>query len=418
MNFRKNDFLRKLKELSDKAVQFGLEHSKIVYPVILIVFVAVIVLVALTIGNKEAGLPQDGVNPEQISDNVSGANEIPLPETALEHNAYADVNTLIVSYYEAVANGDVDAVTRISNNVEDAEKKRIAELSKYVESFPTVEIYSKPGPVEGSHLAYVYTLVKFEGYDTLVPGMQAFYICKNEDGSLYINEGEEEAYIMEYIQGVSLQDDVVELYNKMTVEYNELLLSDEQIGIFLQELAKQIDIAIGEEIAAEMAGEQNVSDNEEVSDGESEANDSQEPVQEPQENVPRTAKATTTVNVRSSDSETADKLGKLEGGTKVTVLEIRANGWAKITYEGKDAYVKAEYLDIAEPGESAEGVTTTGTVTVLTNVNVRSEASESAEKLGIVAGGESLELIEKMSNGWCKVKYNGQIGYVKSDYVQ
>ena len=32
--------------------------------------------------------------------------------------------------------------------------------------------------------------------------------------------------------------------------------------------------------------------------------------------------------------------------------------------------------------------------------------------------GTKLELIEKMDNGWSKVKYNGQTAYVKSDYVE
>jgi len=414
MNYIKNNLLPKIKEFGSKAVQFVLEHSKIVYPIILIVLVAVIVVVALSLGNKDTSLPENKIAGEDISDNVVEDDSIALPETALEYNAYADVNALILSYYEAVANGDVDKVTSISNNVEDAEKKRITELSKYVDSFPGVEIYSKPGPVDGSHLAYVYTTVKFVEYDVLVPGMQAFYICKNEDGSLYINEGEEEADIMEYIQGVSLQDDVVELYNKMTVDYNNTLLENEQVALFLQELAKQIDIAVGEEIANEISQQQEVSANEEAVATEGEAVTTEEPATE-EEAGPRTAHATTTVNVRSSDSETADKLGKLESGAKVTVLETRANGWAKITFEGKDAYVKAEYLEIAE---SATGVQTVGTVTVLTNVNVRAEASTSAERLGMVVGGDTLELIEKMDNGWCKVKYDGQIGYVKSEYVE
>lgn len=415
MNYIKDNLLPKIKELGSKVARFVLEHSKIVYPIILIVIVAVVVVFALSLGNKDTALPENNITGEDISDNTAESDSIPLPETALEYNAYADVNALIVSYYEAVANGDVDKVTSISNNVEDAEKKRITELSKYVESFPGVEIYSKPGPVEGSHLAYVYTTVKFTEYDVLVPGMQAFYICKNEDGSLYINEGEEEANIMEYIQGVSLQDDVVELYNKMTVDYNNTLLENEQMALFLQELAKQIDIAVGEEIANEISQQQEVSANEEAVPTEGEAVVTEETTEEPEEAGPRTAHATTTVNVRSSDSETADKVGRLESGAKVTVLETRANGWAKITYEGQDAYVKAEYLEIAE---SADGVAVTGTVTVLTNVNVRAEASQSAERLGMVVGGDTLELIEKMDNGWCKVKYDGQIGYVKSEYVE
>jgi uncharacterized protein YgiM (DUF1202 family) len=80
--------------------------------------------------------------------------------------------------------------------------------------------------------------------------------------------------------------------------------------------------------------------------------------------------------VRSSDSEQADKLGKVVGGTKVQVQEVRVNGWTKIVYEGGDGYIKSEYLQMEE---SAEGLETIGTVTANTNINVRSAASEEAE---------------------------------------
>ena len=131
------------------------------------------------------------------------------------------------------------------------------------------------------------------------------------------------------------------------------------------------------------------------------------------ETGPIYATATTTVNVRSSDSEQAEKLGKVSGGSRVQVQEVRVNGWTKIIYEGKDGYIKSEYLQLEE---SADGLETIGTVTATTTVNIRSAANETAERLGVLAGGESLSLIAN-EDGWCKVNYNGQVGYVKADYV-
>ena len=132
------------------------------------------------------------------------------------------------------------------------------------------------------------------------------------------------------------------------------------------------------------------------------------------EDVPQYATATTTVNVRSSDSEKADKLGKVSGGSKLQVLEQRVNGWTKVLFEGKEGYIKSEFLQMAE---SADGAEVIGTVTATTNINVRAAASETADRLGVLAGGDSVELVAR-ENGWCKIKYNGQIGYVKEDYVQ
>ena len=67
--------------------------------------------------------------------------------------------------------------------------------------------------------------------------------------------------------------------------------------------------------------------------------------------------------------------------------------------------------------ESAANVETIGTVTADTNVNVRATASETGTKLGIVVGGETLDLVAREGD-WCKVVYNGQIGYVKAEFVK
>ena len=93
--------------------------------------------------------------------------------------------------------------------------------------------------------------------------------------------------------------------------------------------------------------------------------------------------------------------------------EVRVNGWTKIVFEGSDGYIKSEFLQMEE---SAEGQTAIGTVTATTNINVRTAPGEDAERLGLLSGGDSLDLLA-IENGWCKVNYNGKIGYVKEEFV-
>lgn len=411
---------RNIKEGLAGVYNFILKHSKIVFPLILIACVAVTVVIALN-----AGKAKDVSAEEASGTTVSDANVVEagigltVTEEEFQNNAYPDVNALIMDYYDAVAAGDVDRVLTISNNVYETEKIRIREMSQYIESYPVVEIYTKSGPDAGSYIAYVYYKVKFDGYDNLAPGIQTFYICTAEDGSLYMNEGAGEQYITDYITRVNMQDDVVELYNKVTVEYNEMVASDPNLSLFLQELGTQMDVLVGEALAdAEAAGQLEEEQNEgELGTGEGTPADVT-PEAEPEAEQPQgpiQARTTTTINVRSSDSETADRLGKLSAGTQIEVLEARANGWSRITYEGKDAYVKSEYLEMAE---NASQVETIGTVTATDNVNVRTDASETASKLGIVYQGEKLDLVEKLDSGWSKVVYEGQVGYVKSEYLE
>ena len=53
---------------------------------------------------------------------------------------------------------------------------------------------------------------------------------------------------------------------------------------------------------------------------------------------------TASTNIRSSMSETADKVGVAFAGEKVTVVMSYAEGWTKVTWNGKEGYVKTELL--------------------------------------------------------------------------
>lgn len=410
----------KLEKLRD----FILRNSKIVFPIILIVCVAFTVVTALNANKaKDEQIQASTMETTSDTDITESTIGVPVTEEALQNNAYPEVNALVMDYYNAVAAGDVDKVLLLSNHVDDTEKIRIQELSKYIDSYPGVIIYTKPGPVAGSYLAYVNYQVKFIGYDSVAPGIQTFYICTAEDGSLYMNEGDVEEHITDYIQQVNMQEDVVELFNKVAAEYNELLVNDPNLSVFLQELNTQMDISVGEALAAaEVAKEQEAQAEQQEQEATGEATETTEPTveetaQEAQPAGPVEARTTTTINVRSSDSETADKLGKLTGGTKIEVYEMRPNGWSKIKYEGKDAYVKSDYLEVLVVEEAGD-MQVIGTITAKDTVNVRAKADQTSEKLGVVYAGDKLELLEKLDNGWSKIKYDGKVGYVKSEYVE
>ena len=396
-----------------------IKHSKVAFPVIMIAAVAATVALALGAGRVEEQMAESMESSmEESKDTIesSAAVEITLdrviPEVALQEMSEGAMYTLMATYYNALANGDVATIKNISNYVEDTEIIRIQELSKYIESYPLIEIYVKPGPIENSYVAYVYTHVTFFGHEDELPGLTAFYVCTDEAGNLYLNEGENPDDILEYISTVSLQDDVVELNNKVNAEYNELILNNNKLFEYLSELEKEVSKATGEALAAQYA--ETISENSGADTGDQEV--------EGDDTTEGTARgtvyatATTTVNVRSSDSEQADKLGKVVGGTRVQVSEQRANGWSKIVFQGKDGYIKSEYLQMEEAGVDT-GSEGTNTVKATTNVNLRKEASESSDKIGVVVGGDSLEVLSE-ANGWTQVRYKGMVGFVKSEYVQ
>lgn len=440
---RKSSMNNSIKDRLEEMKEWILEHTKIVMPVVLLVCVLITVLIALN-ANKKAAAEVEALTVEPQKTAAAEDDTQAIPDTPLEENAYPAVNSLMNAYYEAMAAGDIDSIVSMNEFIDEKEKIRLEAVSRYIESYPELTVYTKPGPIENSYLVYAYSKVKFSEYDKLVPGMQAFYVCTDENGNCYINEGEDNSVITEYIRSISLQDDVVELNNKVAVEYNELVESDEEVAAFLVDVSARIDVSVGEALAKAESAADEAQDAEaaeavegtEAADG-ADNTDNETDAQEADAQTPaatvKTVRATDVVNVRSSDSETADKLGKAQTGDEFTLLEERGNGWSKITFEGKDAFIKSEYLEVVSeeeapaPTEQAEETedntpaASTGdgkTVTVIENVNVRKSASENGEKLGLAYIGEKLELVMKQADGWTKVKYKGETAYVKSDFVE
>ena len=410
--FRIRKGLYMWKEKIHSIGNYIIKHNKVVLPAVVVVAVAITVSVSLSLSNRHKEAQQEAEIASAASETATETATEDVPLVANEEGA---VYTLIATYYNAMATGDEETLRSVCDEISDKDMYRYVELSQYIDYYPTLEIYTKTGPEEGSVIAYVYYKISFVGHEEEVPGYQALYICTNDQGGLYIKRGENSEEVNEYIKTVSTQDDVVEFNNKITVEYNELMVEHPEVLQYISELDSQVSIAVGEKLADQVAGETQAAEagtEEGSTDGQDTQTENGE--QQTEDQGPQYVTTTTTVNVRSSDSEQADKLGKVSGGTKLQVLEQRPNGWTKVDYEGKEGYIKTEFLQLAE---SVAGAETIGTVTATTNINVRASASETADRLGVLSGGDSAELVGTEGD-WSKIKYNGQIGYVKSEYVQ
>lgn len=432
-----------LKEKSMAAGDWVMDHTKIVMPIVLVVCVLVTVFFAINANRrekleKEAEMAAANVAQEAEADQMQ-EKATPAPVFELEKNAYPEVNDMLRTYYDAQASGDIEVVSALNTYLNEIEKIRVEELSKYIEEYPVLDVYTKPGLEENTYVAYVYSEVKFNDIDQQLPGMQTYYIGKNENNEFFINDGTYDDSVWNYIKEVTLQDDVVDLNNKVVVEYNEFLASDEELNEFVAYLKEKINEEVGEILAkAEQPEAAEAAQNEAApAQEEAQAQEGQEEGQQDGEttapNVVQMAKATDVVNIRTSDSETADKIDKAQVGQEFKLLEQRGNGWSKVEYNGKEAFIKSDYLEVTSevsvdvaqaependtPQETASAQESLGTVKVKENVRVRKSASTESESLGTAYVGEKLELLMKQADGWTRVKYNGETGYVKSDYVE
>lgn len=416
-----------------------LDHRKIVMPAILIVCVFITVLIAVNANQrdkleKEAEAAALAAAEQQTEEEVQE-----MPTYDLEENAYPEVNNVVRAYYDAQASGDMETISSLNTYLNDIQKIKVEELSKYIESYPQLDVYTKPGLTDNTYVAYVCSEVKFYDLDTTIPGMQTYYIGQDEDGTYYINNGTYDDTVSNYIKEVTLQDDVVDLNNKVVVAYNDLLAEDENLSEFLAYMKEKINEDVGEILAQADQPEQTEEETEQTT----------EETTEDMTPVTIKARATDVVNIRVSDSEQADKLGKAQVDQEFTVLEQKENGWSKIEYEGKDAYIKSDYLEVIseEPAvdtqednvdstdnaqdttaDTSADTTSTGTastgkapgdqVKVKETVRIRKSASTDSDVLGTAYVGDTFELVMEQADGWSKIKYKGNNAFIKTEYLE
>ena len=139
--------------------------------------------------------------------------------------------------------------------------------------------------------------------------------------------------------------------------------------------------------------------------------------------VKYTGVTTSGLNVRKGGSTTYDKIGYLQKDAIVQITAKLDNGWYKIKYENTYGYISGLYVENVKSVESnissATTVKYTATVNVSVNdtLNVRSGAGASYRILGALNKGTKVEIVDKMSNGWSKIKYNSSYGYVNTSYL-
>lgn len=405
------------------------QFAKMFYIAVAVVVVLIVVLVCVSC-KKETPEDKEEVKQETQTQNGDATDETApvadytVPDVALEENAYVEVNELAAKYFNAMTNGDSATITALRDSVEQEELLKIEKESAYIDEFDSLKIYTKPGPVTGSYVAFVYYEIKFSNIDTLAPGLTTLYICPGEDGSLYICDGDMTEQDREYVKAIVAQTDVADLFARVETKYAEAVDSDAALNTFMSELSAKLD----EEVSQAMAQLQPETEEEP-------AETPEEPAQEATQTQQELVKATDTVNVRASDSENADRIGRIAMGETITRYEKKENGWSRVDYNGTEGYIKSEYLESAETASASQqtenetqeepqdnasvtDITANGKVTVKETVNVRKSASTSGDKLGVAYQGETYELIMEQADGWCKIKFNGQTGYVKTEFVE
>ena len=165
MNFQ--DLKTKFKNIVDICVDFVIKYKRYFMAGCIFVLMAVVLFFGTAPYTGEVG--------------TAGVTK------KFKENKNTELDKLINDYYTAFAAGDIDTLKALAVPMCDKEVSYTALYSQYIESFNDIKIYTKQGLTDDSYLVTTEVSLKYVDVDTLVPGLDFFYVEKNEDGKLYIN---------------------------------------------------------------------------------------------------------------------------------------------------------------------------------------------------------------------------------------
>ena len=351
------------------------------------------------------------------ADTLNASSQIEIKEEPLMTNAYEAVDQFVAAYYAAMADGNAESYKLMRDHTSETETVTMLAQSKYIEKYENIICYTKTGPIANSYIVYAYYEVKFMNLDTLAPALKRLFLCTAEDGSLYVVDTVTDEQMLAYIEEVSQQVDVQDLFTEVQVKYLEAVDSDANLKTFMDNLAIQLKTDVGEALALVDTEEDDTEAGDTPNPGDTDSNPDLDSVNGSGTEVTDTpeitgemVKTTSQVNIRATADASGQKVATAKKGEVYMRLESLDNGWSKIKYNDSEAYIKSSFLEVV--------VDVIGSVTATDNVNIRASASPSATKLGVAYKGDVFELLEEMGNGWSKITYNNQTAYIKSEYLK
>ena len=272
----------------------------------------------------------------------------------LEENSHSSIERLVSKYLDCIVNGDVDALESIVDELSDADKEEVKKLDKAYESYSDLKCYTKKGPDEDSYIVFVCCDMKIAGVETLAPYISCLYIGPKDESG------------------------------NRYIRYNNVE-EDQTLQAYVQELEQDPEVkALYDDVNARYQ----------------EALNNDPTLAEFVQNA--TGKANENTETAEEEAPAADEAAEQEDAQEETGEEPAAE-------EQNEEPAEEE-----EPAAEAQNRETR----VTESVNIRSEASTDSDRIALAYQGDAITQIESYDNGWSKVEYKGETGYVKTEFLE
>ena len=222
-----SEIKEKMSKISKNDISSFFQKNWKYFTAVILFVVLAVVMIKFSSGNKDK---DNGLSTEQSTESES-----------FQVDAVPEINTLMQNYYNAYAAGDLATLQTYATPVSENEQSLITMMSQYAESYQNIKCYTKSGLEADSYLVCVTLDLKFAGVDTTAPGMEFFYVKKNEQGALYIDnlyssfnrhykEQPTDNNVENLISSFETQEDVIALQAEVQANYEKAIASDENLS--------------------------------------------------------------------------------------------------------------------------------------------------------------------------------------------
>lgn len=358
----------------DTIVEFCKSHVKYISAGVLTLVLVIVLAVAAVNGSKD-GDKKDAQNTQQQQKEETETYQV---------NKNEDLKKLIENYYTYYAAGNVKKLAKIATPVSDMEKSYIKMMSGFLEGYEDIVCYTKKGLDKDSYMVSVTFGMKFKDVKGTLPGMEFFYVKTNEKGNFYIDnlyssfnsemeELETDAEISSLIDKFKDDADVKELQAEFQSKYTEAVSSNKK----LQKMVDKVTAGIKDWAASYAA--QNTEEEKKTEEEQKKAEEEKKKAEAEQKKAEEEKKKAEEEQKKAEEEQTGQE-NNSEGSGVNYIPEGKV-------LTANDAY------------------------------NVRTSMSETSEKLGTVAIGDSIKVILSYAEGWTKVEWNGKTGYIKTELL-
>jgi len=163
----------------------------------------------------------------------------PIPVYDLQKTTNEEIQMLFEEYYTAKNSSDVEKIKSLLTDPSKAPSvDQLQRKTEYIDDYRNIETYLKKSIEEDAYIAYVYQEIKFNGVNTMAPGVSKFYLVKDDDGKYKIFSGEMDAELKEYYDERNNDQDVQELLKMTNDKSEEAKEQDEDLKTFWDSIDK------------------------------------------------------------------------------------------------------------------------------------------------------------------------------------